>query len=836
MQKLVWQNSNGDTVDLTSGNFGITAWEGFSNTSLNIQSQQVPFQDGGVFLDALLEQRELSVTLAMYDGNNLETRYRLRRELIHVLNPKLGEGYLIYTNDFTSKRIKCVPQIPLFETHNSNDSGTPKASLAWTACEPYWEDLEETVIYLNQNFSNTVVNNGDVKVGLKLNLTTVNCKNPKILNITQNKNIQLLVENYSNNIFVNTGTGQKDVKTTEERKLLYKGTNTLGHILKLNDEEYLMCAGTNILYTKDFSTFDIKVLDTNATLTGIAKNENIIIVVGQSNFTSYCLFTSNDNGKTFISQTIESLSNSGIISIYFSEIFQKFFIVTYSYNTTKKLFSSTNGVDWELNYEFNGNYTVAKFAETTDTLAFSFGTNLYKTQDLTNWVSITINGNVREITEFMYSKNFNTFIIATDVYSGYDTYYKSDNLQAFTQILSDFQSQLGISRIIDSFDGGLLFLGNTTYLYYTNDLTQFRNIQNTGTRLTDIIFHKAKGKYYIIGIQDFVGSYNNNEFQIIHKANPNINIYASINVNNKYYYGGSTGKVYMFTEGKTDVVEINIDQTNVHKMILIKDSIFILTDYKIYKGNEENFTLIYESNVQLNDIMYSDKKNKIFVCRSNGTLLISSDNAQSWITKVVDSNNSLYKIAEGNGFLLIGGDKGLYRSYDGLTWNKTKSYSSCYHLTYSELYKKFFFVDWTGISFFLMTTVDGENISTIYTNLEDANINDVFCDNSLGLIILASEKGFYLSNDEGKTFELTKLGSVSLISKLQNNNVEFCGHYFLICDYGYASEIGISIIDKLSANSNMDLGLSLGKNEFLLNCEQGELNGILTYRQKYLGV
>ena len=90
MQKLVWQNSIGDSVDLTSGNYGITEWEGFSNAPLNIQSQQVPFQDGAVFLDALMEQRELSVILKMQDNGNLENRYRMRRELIHILNPKLG--------------------------------------------------------------------------------------------------------------------------------------------------------------------------------------------------------------------------------------------------------------------------------------------------------------------------------------------------------------------------------------------------------------------------------------------------------------------------------------------------------------------------------------------------------------------------------------------------------------------------------------------------------------------------------------------------------------------------------------------------------------------------
>ena len=167
MQKLVWQNAKGEELDLTGGNYGITEWEGFSNTSLNIQSQQVPFQDGGVFLDALIEQRELTVTLAIQDNNNLSLRYQQRRELISALNPKLGEGYLIYTNDYISKRIKCIPQIPIFETHNSDTVGTPKASLSWTACSPYWEDLEETVVEIDTE-PTLIQNEGDVPVGFEI--------------------------------------------------------------------------------------------------------------------------------------------------------------------------------------------------------------------------------------------------------------------------------------------------------------------------------------------------------------------------------------------------------------------------------------------------------------------------------------------------------------------------------------------------------------------------------------------------------------------------------------------------------------------------------------------
>ena len=208
MQKLVWQNANGETIDLTSGSYGITEWEGFSNASLKIQSQQVPFQDGAVFLDALIEPRELSVTLAMQDNKDLELRYQLRRELIHKLNPKLGEGYLIYTNDFISKRIKCVAQIPLFETHNSNDSGTPKASLSWVANEPYWEDLEETVVAISG--LNTIQNEGDVSAQVEILIPT-SASNPSIVSHRNKKNIKLIGD-YVNSIDINTNLGQKYIK------------------------------------------------------------------------------------------------------------------------------------------------------------------------------------------------------------------------------------------------------------------------------------------------------------------------------------------------------------------------------------------------------------------------------------------------------------------------------------------------------------------------------------------------------------------------------------------------------------------------------------------------
>ena len=219
MQKLVFRNGAGNEIDLTAGNFGITNWAGLSNTPLNIQTQQVPFEDGGVFLDALMEQREIDVTVAINDNNNLELRYQLKRELISALNPKLGEGVLIYTNDYLSRQIHAVPQIPLFENKNSNDKGTLKASVTFSCPSPYWEDVEETVVEINSVGTN-IENNGDVSTQVKIEFQgsgTNNenqISNPYIFNGRTAQEIRLN-GTFKTNVFINTEVGKKEVYTKE---------------------------------------------------------------------------------------------------------------------------------------------------------------------------------------------------------------------------------------------------------------------------------------------------------------------------------------------------------------------------------------------------------------------------------------------------------------------------------------------------------------------------------------------------------------------------------------------------------------------------------------------
>ena len=212
MQKLIFRNAKGTEINLTELPFGVTNWEGFSNTSLNIQTQQVPFQDGGVYLDSLLEQRELSVTVAVCDNNDLEERYRLKRVLISALNPKLGEGTLIYTNDFLSRQITVIPQLPIFENKNSNDSGTLKASCVFTACNPYWEDLKDTEVTFQLGQQPIIKNEGDVSCQLEMDWFTSYVKNGQVTNVTQNQKIKYNGD-LNDSLKIVTEVGKKSVIT-----------------------------------------------------------------------------------------------------------------------------------------------------------------------------------------------------------------------------------------------------------------------------------------------------------------------------------------------------------------------------------------------------------------------------------------------------------------------------------------------------------------------------------------------------------------------------------------------------------------------------------------------
>ena len=297
MQKLEFTNGNGVNINLTDHiNFGITKWSGLSEVGVEVQTQQVPFADGNVYLDNLLSQREISVTVAIQDNGDLERRYELQRKLIECLNPKLGEGVLVYTNDYLSKQIKALPQIPIFPNKNSNESGTLKGSVTFTCCNPFWEDKKETIIPVGKGVT-TITNIGDVPSSVKLDIFTSSAENLKITNLKNNKVLQFN-KTLTKDVNINTELGGKRVTS---QQLKWKGENreNLQSICYSSELDLFVAVGYKgtILTSSDGINWTSQNSGATNILESICYSSDLIkfVIVGQSGIIINSYFSETEN-------------------------------------------------------------------------------------------------------------------------------------------------------------------------------------------------------------------------------------------------------------------------------------------------------------------------------------------------------------------------------------------------------------------------------------------------------------------------------------------------------------------------------------------------------------
>ena len=454
MQKLVFTNSKGATIDLTSGNFGITNWDGLSGADLNIQTQQVPFEDGGVFLDALIEQREISLTLAIKDDNNLQTRYEKRRQLISVLNPKLGEGILVYTNDFISRRIRAVPQIPIFENHNSNDSGTPKASIVFSCPSPYWEDIEETVVpEIALYEERSIVNDGDVEtpVEIEVNLNTDIVQNIKIMNKTTKQEIELLGET-TESFVINTEVGKKTIRTRtveqEEINEVITGQICVNNVLYGR-------SGNKIKKSEDGLTWETVFSSSFESITKLKYVNGYIFALGNKGTRHACIYST--DGKQWTRKDLyDSASGWDINDIAYSSNLNKYILVGRNRIFTTTDLITFNATLMSLYYrgvEIKGS-TICIYGST------SVNESLVQTStDMTNWTTRTTSvtsDNTYFIDSVVCEDNF--YLLANDgtvLISSDGASWSTD-----TTVTSDYTK-------IDKTENNIIVLyGNCSTIYY----------------------------------------------------------------------------------------------------------------------------------------------------------------------------------------------------------------------------------------------------------------------------------------------------------------------------------------------------------------------------------
>ena len=795
MQKLYWQNAKGQTVDLTAEPYGITEWEGFANTELNVQTQQVPFNDGGVYLDALMEQRELSVTLAIKDKNILEDRYRLRRELIAVLNPKLGEGYLIYENDYLQKRIKCVPYIPQFENHNSNTKGTPKASLTWLACEPYWEDVEETSVVLQAGIATVIENSGDVPCAVTVDVMPHEASGIEIVNNTQGKKIKITGEQ-NDLINISTEIGKKEIKKVE---------TTLGAI-------YPQSYGMNRIYyheaSGNFLTIDSSHTDSaqsKDTLFWDKLNQNYIGVAND------IIFAWND-GWLYISYDAINYTKVYEPNIQITSV--AYLNGVYIAVANNYIFKSTDGKNWtNLNLGYGGVDVVT--GNDMFIIAESDG-NVYKSTDGTNWTHYSTGETEFYQIKFCKDKfymNGSGLAVSTDGENW--TYTGGDSSRCFV-----YSSALGIYVKVDSY-----------HTYYSTDGSTW--VQTDGVGFDDCVYSADKGLF--VGIKQSGSHHIYTSTDGIHwKANAEYSVYSIVYCEEKDVYifstvSGSKSYIYVTNDFVTSTKVYETAERNLKLTYCKKLKMF-------FAGSDEGTIFSSVDGSTWEEYASGKTYTQNIVCGENGVLVVGSDyilrsvNGSTWTEYeyTYGGVNSAYSDTLKR-YATVNSDGTICYSADGITWNvATQDVSGTAGdvIIWNGALKEFFVIGSTGVN----KSTDGINWK-FYNSYQQELILTIAYSFALGLYVAGGYGEYIATSTDGINWTQLYLGATDITAScvMKNGNV-FVGGYTV----GKIEDV--NIIDAITSDSDMSLGLDTGSNTMIATMTGGTLTAKISYRQKYIGV
>ena len=144
MESFKFINSNGKsiTLDYTS-DYIIESYDGLTASEIIPVSTRGYRQDGYTRVNTNLGSRYININFYVY-AESMLAFYEKRRKLVSVFNPLLGEGTLIYTNDYTSKSIRGVVSVP--PTPVTKMGSLQSFNIEITCDNPLWFDNEESAV------------------------------------------------------------------------------------------------------------------------------------------------------------------------------------------------------------------------------------------------------------------------------------------------------------------------------------------------------------------------------------------------------------------------------------------------------------------------------------------------------------------------------------------------------------------------------------------------------------------------------------------------------------------------------------------------------------------
>src|SRR5699024_3030437 len=122
----------------------ISSLVGVNESDSNVQMLKAPFQDGGTYVDTLLEPRYPVLQGAISDRFATDEH---RRRITRICNPKLGLGQLTLEINGVARIIYgAVDGVPTFP--EKGDDPYQRFMISWVCPSPYWQDINPTMVKL----------------------------------------------------------------------------------------------------------------------------------------------------------------------------------------------------------------------------------------------------------------------------------------------------------------------------------------------------------------------------------------------------------------------------------------------------------------------------------------------------------------------------------------------------------------------------------------------------------------------------------------------------------------------------------------------------------------
>lgn len=263
MKKLTFINAIGESIEFSYKRpLFLNKFEGLGDVDVIIDRQTSPYQDGSTHTNTpTLSERYISLEIAI-----LEEKEHYRRMISRVLNPKLGEGTLVFEDEFIKREINVLPEhIPKFPDNRGLSHQMVFIDLI--ALNPYWlseEQVDQLVVWeggiefplelptflaeQSESKEKILLNNGDVETPLRIVFNGPATSPIKVINKTTNEFIQVNQSlGEGEKLEINTTFGQKRVT-----KVLVDGSRQNAfHFITLPSIFFQLQRGNNLI---DYST------------------------------------------------------------------------------------------------------------------------------------------------------------------------------------------------------------------------------------------------------------------------------------------------------------------------------------------------------------------------------------------------------------------------------------------------------------------------------------------------------------------------------------------------------------------------------------------------------